>query len=535
MVFLILFNTANKALDLIKNNPKKLGSVFLSFLLLSCAGQSNGVTSLETAQVTTPITYTVSEADILNPGRGFYFPTQTKTSEFEPLKEADLLALRNNYSVPSKANYAVRHSIFLRQYILDSFVTTPTLTETFLQQMQNDFDVARKAGGKLLIRFSYSNTPPTGDCGSWICPPYGDASKEVVLAHIAQVAKVINNNLDVLFTWQAGFIGTWGEMMFTDHFGDFDTQGTIYDENWNDRIDMVKAILDAVPAEVTVQVRKPQLIQKFVHGAGAPITVDALTEKQAFDGGYASRLGLYNDCFLATADDWGTFADYGSSANAPHNDDDVVKTLKQHQAQNSQYTLVGGETCDDGYSPQNDCSGDVVGIMDRFNYTYLNSAYNNLVNSDWEDEGCMTDIKRRLGYRLSMFEGRYSNSASPGKSLAFYLSIKNTGFTSPMFPMQLRVVLTHKTTGEETIISLDKQKYDIRQWRPESVIVIDESIMLPRSMAAGDYHMSLHIADTSNGGVITNRPEYSIQFANTNTWDNNKGYNSLLHTITVSK
>jgi hypothetical protein len=481
------------------------------------------------------VSYKASEEDILNPGRGFYFPYATKASNFQPVTEEELLRLRNTYSTPSDGNYQIRHGLFLRQYILDSFVTTKELSPTFLQQLQNDFDIARKAGVKLIIRFSYNNVPPTGDCGSWICPPYGDASKEVVLAHINQVSKVISKNYDVLLTWQAGFIGTWGEMMFTDHFGDFDAQGRIYNENWNDRIDMVKAILDSVPKDVTVQVRKPQLIQKFMHGAEAPVTAAPLTALDAFNGSDASRLGLYNDCFLATSDDWGTYADYGSSAKAPVNNEKVAVALKAGQAEHSRYTIVGGETCDDGYSPQNNCSNNVVDIIDRFNFTYLNSAYNNQVNNDWQEEGCMSEIKNRLGYRLSILNGEFSNAAKAGGKMSFSLDINNLGFTAPMFPMELRVILTHNTSGQEVVMTLDPARYDIRNWRPESKIRIEETLSLPTSMEPGEYQLSLHIADVSNGGIISHRPEYSIQLANQGTWDAQKGYNSLLHSLQVAE
>ncbi|MEP1446153.1 MAG: DUF4832 domain-containing protein [Paraglaciecola sp.] len=503
--------------------------------LLGCEA-SNHVQKSEKGSLNSVIKYAVSNVDIVNPGRGFYYPYATKSSDFESLKLDDALNLRNNFTTPTDGNYEVKHSILLRQYILDSFVTDETISSEFLQQLQGDFDIARQAGVKIIVRFSYNNVPPTGNCGAWICPPYGDASKKIVLAHIEQVSKVLSHNHDVLLTWQAGFIGTWGEMMFTDHFGDFDAQGTIYDENWRDRIEVVKAILDSVPKDIPVQVRKPQLIQKFVHGVDAAITSAALSKEEAFDGSDASRIGLYNDCFLATEDDWGTYADYGTSSKAPINNENVVQTLKEHQAQNSLYTLVGGETChDDDYSPQNDCSGGVVGTIDRFNFTYLNSAYNNKVNNDWQDENCMADIKLRLGYRLSMLEARLPDSATIGQTVPFYLDIENLGFTSPMFPMELRVVFTHKLSGETFYVALDRSRFDVRQWRPEQHIIIEENLQLPSKVKAGEYTMSLHVADISNNGIIANRPEYSIQFANKNTWDDVAGYNSLLHNIILTE
>lgn len=486
------------------------------------------------ANATSNIQYQISTADINNPGRGFYHPYATLTSSFVALSQQELSNLRQNYKVPDGGNYAVRHTLILRQYILDTYATNEVLDSALLAAIAADFEVARNAGVKVIVRFSYNNTPPTGDCGAWICPPYGDASKEVVLAHIDQLSKVLTDNHDVLYAWQAGFIGTWGEMMFTDHFGDYDTQGRIFDENWNDRNEMVTAILNAVPKTIPVQVRKPQLIQKYMHGAKAPITVSPLLAKFAHNGSNNARLGLYNDCFLATADDWGTFADYGSSNHPPVNNDQVIETLKQHQSAHSNFTLVGGETCDDAYSPQNDCSNNVLGIMDRFNYSYLNSGYNNLVNNDWEDENCMADIKKRLGYRLHIERGTFPDTGIAGKPINLKMSIRNSGFTSPMFPMTINIILIHDETKRQVVLPIVGENTDIRHWRPELKIELSTTLMLPSDIDAGNYRLWIQISDTSNNGVIANRPEYSIQLANINTWNSETGFNDLLHSFVVN-
>lgn len=481
------------------------------------------------------VNYYVSNKDILNPGRGFYYPFQTTTEDFQGLDVDELKRLRNTYTRSSGRNYKVKHNLILRQYILNTYVDQEVLSDEFLQSMQADFDAVRQAGVQVIVRFSYNNVPPTGDCGSWICPPYGDAKKEIVLSHIAQVGKVLSQNEDVVLTWQAGFIGTWGEMMFTDHFGDFDTQGTIYDENWQDRIDIVTALLNAVPKDTTVQVRKPQLIQKFMYGINAPLNSPGLNEKEAYNGSFASRLGLYNDCFLATKDDWGTYADYGTSAQPPKNNDLVVEQLKAQQRQHSQYTLVGGETCDDGYEPQNNCSGGVVDIIDEFNFSYLNSAYNNDVNNDWQDEGCMDEIIKRLGYRVHLQEGQFASYAETQGKMRVYLKFINTGFTSPTFPMGLSLTFTNIDTAQKVSVMLNNKKYDIRHWQPNEEIEVLESIALPNDMVAGRYRLSLHIANLRNNKSVAKRPEYSIQLANKDMWNAEYGINDLHHTIVIGK
>ena len=481
------------------------------------------------------VNYLVSNDDILNPGRGFYYPFQTTTSNFQGLNLKELKRLRNSYTTANKGNYKVKHNLILRQYVLNSYVNQLTLPNAFLQNVQNDFDIARQAGVQVIVRFSYTNVPTTGNCGSWICPPYGDAKKEIVMSHIEQLGKVLSKNEDIILTWQAGFIGTWGEMMFTDHFGDFDSQGTIFDENWQDRIDMVEAILRAVSKDIPVQVRKPQLIQKFTYGINAPINSKGLSKSEAYSGSFASRLGLYNDCFLATKDDWGTYADYGTSSHKPVNNDEVVEQLKAHQRQHSKYTLVGGETCDDGYEPENNCSGGVVDIIDQFNFSYLNSAYNNEVNNDWQRDGCMDEIIRRLGYRIHLQQGQFDKYAEAEKNMRIHLTFMNTGFTSPTFPMALSIIFTHADTAEQTAVALDNKKYDIRQWQPNQEVEVLENIKLPTGLEPGEYRLSLRIANVRNNRNVAKRPEYSMQLANKDIWNERTGTNDLLHSVNIKK
>ena len=145
---------------------------------------------------------------------------------------------------------------------------------------QADFDQARAAGVKLIPRFAYTITAHQGACPeSGDCPPYGDAPKAIVLQHIAQLAPLLQKNADVIACVQLGFIGTWGENYYTDYFGDASSNGAgqLLDSNWRDRIDVLKAMLNALPADRMVQVRYPQFKQKYVYGIAYELGVSEAT------------------------------------------------------------------------------------------------------------------------------------------------------------------------------------------------------------------------------------------------------------------
>ena len=476
------------------------------------------------------VTYTESLAEIQNPDRGFYQPINGIASSFTPLTAAQLATLRNNPVTPWDGNYTVNPTIIFRHYVLDIFKSSP-LSASFLNGVQADFEAARAAGVRLLLRFSYTITPPTGSCGSWICPPYGDAPKSVVLSHIAQLKPYLQGNSDVILAVQNGFIGVWGEQYYTDYFGDASAQGKLTDQNWQDRIDVLRALLEAVPANRMVQVRYPQMKQKFVYGISAPVTAQAMRAAQAHNETAIARIGFHNDCFLSAADDQGTFWDYGSSATFASNQTTV---LKAYSADDSQYVGVGGETCSDTFSPQNDCSGQAVEDMDRLNYSYLNAEYNNAVNNDWQSGGCMPTIKRRLGYRFVMRNGTFPAAGTSGDSLAFALNVENVGFAAPFNPRTLKLILRNTSTAQVFAVAVRGTNTDARFWLPGQPITLSQTVALPGGMPPGTYELLLHLSDASNSNAVAARPEYSVQFANTGTWEPATGFNKLNHTVAIT-
>jgi hypothetical protein len=138
----------------------------------------------------------------------------------------------------------------------------------------------------------------------------------------------------------------------------------------------------------------------------------------AFNQSYPSRIGFHNDCFLASADDYGTFNDYGNSANKR---DTANVRMRTYFKADSRYTAVGGETCDDAFSPQNDCApaGYAEEEMRSMHYSYLNAGYNQDVINDWDSAGCMENIKRKLGYRFVLHKAVLPTSVAKRARLKY--------------------------------------------------------------------------------------------------------------------
>jgi len=479
--------------------------------------------------------YIKSKEDIANPGRGFYQHIETGTSPYTPLNKNSLVNSRQNYQA-SNANYTSKSTLILRAFILDSYITNGILSDNLLANIQADFDIAREAGVKMVVRFYYHKNST---------PPYGDPKKEIILAHIQQLMPILKNNADVILAIQQGFIGAWGEQYYTDNFSHKGKVTASYtDQNWSDRNEILAALLRASAPTTMVQVRTPQAKQKYIYGVSAPViagrgnTKNSLVADLAFNHDDIARIGFHNDCFLTDETDTGTYADYGTSGRPSKIN--PVNMLKNYHKHDSQYVIVGGETCKDENwaSPpvphKNNCSDGVVNTMNEFNYSYLNADYNNSVNNDWVEgkDACMPEIKNKLGYRLAITDSTFVTSAKAGNYIPLLLTLDNDGFTSVVTPMELRLILKHNQTGVETTFILDNTRNDVRMWQPGR-IKLSEYIQLPNDLAAGNYSTFLHIADTANKGVISTRPEYSIQLANIGTWDESTGYNDLGLTISI--
>ena len=474
------------------------------------------------------IIYDASTEDFPNPERGVYRYTETRSNNYTPLRVAELVSYRSPGSIPG-ANYDFVSTLVFRYFFLGDFTEGP-ISQAYLDNVAADMATARQAGVKLIPRFAYTDAVNGNGCGNFICPPYGDAPKDIVLTHVNQLKPVLQANADIIATVQMGFIGTWGEQYYTDYFGDASgngNQGKLLDENWNDRNEVLAALLDAVPANRTVQVRYPQLKQRAVYGINAPTSSAALTDAEAYDGSDRARIGFHNDCFLAGPDDFGTFTDYGNSSTPTNRD---TATLKPYFAADSRYVPVGGETCSDVYSPENDCistGGTAEAEMRRFHYSYLNSGYNNEVNNDWQDGGCMDDIKRQLGYRFQLQSATFPTAVSQTGEISVQFSIGNLGYAAPYNERDVQLILRNAVTGEVYVGDIDA---DPRRWSYEQAIhQVASTFCVPSAIPAGSYELLLNLPDPE--ASISSRPEYSIRLANTldgeEVWEPETGYNNL--------
>lgn len=514
--------------------------IIATFAITACKGKQlknqskkNELISLsnEGLQVST-IKYLESDEDFPNPERGYYRYSATSASNFSALDINTLKGYRELHNV-SNASYHIYSTLLFRYYVFDKYTDGPISAKT-LAAIQQDMNTIRAAGLKLIPRFVYSIKSTKGDCPEgFICPPYGDAPKEIIIGHIRQLKTLLHKNADVIAVVQLGLFGTWGENYYTDYFGDASSNGgqgnKLTDQNWLDRSEVLKELLDAVPEDRMVQIRYPQFKQRYLHGVNAEVDTKPMSEQQAFTNQDIARIGFHNDCFLSGPNDTGTFADYGNSNSERASGQSVVDDLRNYKIKDSKFVAIGGETCRDTYNPYNDCepAGRAQEEMALMHYSFLNANYNNDVNNDWQDGGCMDNIKKNLGYRFVLKEGVYQDEVQRGQSATIRLELENKGYASPYNSRPVQILLKNNKTGDEIKIKLNT---DIRRWFPGEILV-NEKILIPNNLPTGDYSLFLALNDPYES--IENRSEYSIRLANLNTWDETTGSNNLKHSLKI--
>lgn len=428
------------------------------------------------------ISYESSLEDFTNPERGFF-------TAIDPVRNKDTfpLELSELRKIRSKNITLVR-----RIYLLSKF-ENKVISESFLEMISQDCETARKAGIKLIIRFSY-NWVGGGD----------DAPRDTILSHIEQLDPILKANYDAIAYMEAGFIGYWGE---------WNRSSNGLDKNNEDRQAILFKLLSALPKERMVAIRYPR------HKPEAFNNSNNLEYREAFNGSDRSRTGFHNDCFLASIDDKGTYR-----STIPI----IVDAQKKYLNRENLYVVQGGETCQP--SEYDDCPN-ALKELSRMRWSALNIDNPDAreIMKKWETQGCLPEIKHNLGYRFRLAKTLIPEKVKVGNSLAIELKIINDGWASPYNPRGVEIILRNRENHKEYYLPV---KEDPRSWMPGATKIVNIEGGIPKTMPPGVYEVLLNLPDPTP--KLYNRPEYSIRFANKNVWEATTGYNSLLRDVIIA-
>jgi len=442
------------------------------------------------------VTYAVTDDNFPNPERGFYrqhMPFGLGTQR-APLDARALESLRREGL-----------SLVRAYYVLDEFREAPISREA-LRAIDADMAAVRFAGLKIILRFAYNF--PAGGAGAVTDVPVARA-----LEHIDQLAPGLRANGDVLAFMEMGFVGAFGEWhsstnVLVNHDRTLNTSSSA----------IVDRVLFALPEDRMAALRYPFHKQQL-------FGLDPLGAGQAFQPSAQARIGAHNDCFASDADNGGTYSP--TAASSPK-----MASLKKYLSVDNQYLPQGGETCGTDVGPDvlslpySHCPAAVQELR-LLRWSTINIEYKPEVLHLWTQEGCLDEIKIRLGYRLQLVEAEVPEVVSAGAPGTVRLRLANIGWATPYNPRLVELVLRGVGSGQVSRIPV---AVDPRFWAPGAT----HSLVIPlpaTGLPPGLHDVLLHLPDPAP--TLYGRPEYSIRLANPGVWEPATGFNDLGATVTV--
>lgn len=470
----------------------------LALLLFACKGNDPTPEPTPPTQDTTvvppvpdpdpegTIYFTENEEIIANPERGLYIQKYYESDSIN-----DVVAL----TTVEKARTSSQITLFLHSYYMKDYIESD-IAQEYLDRLDQNMNTLREGGAKVILRFSYKHTNGV-KAKPW------DATPEWAIKHIEQLEPYLKKHADIIYCVQAGFIGVWGEWFYTTNY----PQDPAKDEGYETRWPVAERLMEAVPADRQICFRQPQFKMRYLRTHG--MEVAPLTESEAYQPTIKARWAGHNDCFVSSSSDVGTY----------HSDEE-----REFWAQDTKYTLMGGETCDEcEYSG----GENAIKEMAKYHWSYLCNSYHPDVLGSWIASGHMDEIKRRLGYRFVLDKAFLPQEPKAGEAFKAEITLHNSGFAAPANKRDVELIFVSVANPDEKYIY--PQTEDPRFWMAGEKRVINLGCTLDAQMK-GEYKLYLNLPDPYQS--LHNDPRYSIRLANENVWDESTGYN-LLSTITV--
>ena len=433
------------------------------------------------------INFSYTYAQIANPERGFY--VQKYYTSDDLVDAVTLSAITDNRE-------SDHITLYLHSYYLTDYIESDIIDPAFLERLDKNMNTLRAGGAKVVLRFSYKSNHSINDM-PW------DATQEKASKHIDQIAPYLKKHADVIYCVQAGFIGSWGEWYYTENYPFNPYDDKEFEPYWT----IAEHLMKVVPTDRQICFRQPQFKMRYLQMRGE--TVAPLTAEEAYKETIKARWAGHNDCFVSSASDVGTY----------HVDGD-----REFWAEDSKYTLMGGESCKEcEYSN----ASNAIKEMETYHWSYMCNSYHPDILSSWVLSGHYDQIKRRLGYRFTLRWAYPTPEPKAGQQFDVQLAIRNKGFAAPANKRDVELVFV--SVDDPTKKFVYKQTEDPRFWMGGELHKCTLSCTLDASMH-GDYKLYLNLPDAY--ASLHDNPLYSIRLANENIWEEETGYN-LLTTITV--
>ena len=424
------------------------------------------------------------------------------------------------------------------------------LDEVSLNNVRAALDSLRRRGGACTIRASYDID----------CRGSQDPDIETTLIHTKQLAELYSDYEDVIHFVELGMFGTCGEM----------TTG-----GQDNHALALQTMLENSSDGIKVGVRSPQVVALWM-GLKDPYSTwyvfpDFRAGSERFQDStrsehyakYMDRVGLYNDGYLGSDNDLGTF---GAGEPYPISRENVISWMEEFGVavpyggdfvcnynsetrpplNTAEYLSYEGFRTHTSYIGGS-MAGTCYNFMDTTTFVGIDPEYSGKVKG-------REYVRDHLGYRFVLRKSALSDSAAVGGKLQLKLNIQNVGFANNLTASKATLILK-PVAGESAIeipLTFDPRKlfsrklkmkesknptslwtgknfadlYDAENPEFDGVNEISEDVTLPSDLTLGEYKAYLRISHY--GDFKTDKNFHVIQFANDSTYfDKETGSNYI--------
>ena len=405
---------------------------------------------------------------IKNPDQGFYRPvivTITPSS------------FKNSTNRPDQI-YHLRCDISEFSGAVNSDGKDIRLTDIALNGLDEYLNKLKLENKNAVIRFAYD-------------PNYGgktnaEPSLSMIEEHIKQLSIIINKHLDTLTAIEAGMLGPWGEM-HTSKIASNENKALVF-KYWLENT-----------KDIPVLGRTPIALFTYFNK-----TLDEMEKYKINKGDKGSRLGIFNDCYLSSDNDVGTYR--------------INRTREVNWLSNQNQNLpFGGETC--GMHKMSDADN-CLPEMRLLCLSYLNIEYFPDVYQKWKnitynsnlgkdstyyDISIFDYINAHLGYRL-VIKSIDINYKKGGK-FDLNINIENVGFGNLLKNKNVDIIYSDLNNN-----IIKRQK--VGTYMGENILKINGELLEKDHQ---DYKVFICLYSSFENNIIY----YPIQFANENIYNNN--------------
>lgn len=452
-----------------------------------------------------------------NPERGFRLEHIMKANDLlNPYHKINYSNSMSTLISKDESNFNEKTKLTQLYFYLTDYLKTSIPDQAF-RNMQKIFDEIKKSGYKVVLLFAYRYD---NNCRY---ETYGDIKK-----HLAQLKPFLQKNESLIYAFQAGFVGLWGEWH---HSG--------LDNSPYHKKALIRDILQTIPGSRKMQVREPV----YKTNASGFITRNTNSQIEYFplSPEEYNRIGFQNAYFVL---------DQGPHSQWDYRWPDADYFMVEKEALS---TVVDGEMPYDGNSEYtfnmiaygNQGGWQAAKRMRAHAHTSFSVMHNYMTNiAAWKkqllsaqhfrsNKVYVTDdyfvnqqgqevsrtayeyIRDHLGYRFQLNQATFPMSINRGESANFSIGLKNFGFAPLINKRPVYLVLIDENNNVLEFLT----GADARKWLPvnatnNETYTFSHSVNFNNSLNSGLYKVGLWMPDGSDD--LKYNTNYAIRFANEN-------------------